>query len=213
MKAIANAAAAYGTDVIEATFGGVDFVKAHTYAGIIGVVVSIGAVGLGVWWLRRITAARDEQSDSGALPRLEFLMMLSLLLSGLFMLVAVQFGGAGSHRYAVTPSLFLCTFLVASLSRVLIARFDHTMEHGHPRARVALLDCAILGVSILIMLGWVRGFSASEYRRSGPTWSVSLAAARSTCRKGDHASKVRVPIAPRGTGTGFWSIDLPCAVL
>jgi hypothetical protein len=213
VKAVANAAAAYGTDVFEATFGGFDFVKARTYAGVIGVVVAIGAAALGLWWLRRLAAARDEESECGVFARLEFLMVLSLLLSGLFMVVAVQFGGAGSHRYAVAPSLFLCTSLVAAVSRVAAAMFKPTTAHGDIRVRRRISGLAILGVSILIVLGWIRGFSASEYRRSGPTWSVSLAAARSTCRKADHPSTALVPIAPRGRGIGPWHVDVPCAVL
>jgi hypothetical protein len=211
--AAGNAAAAYTTDVFESTFGGFHLVAGRSYAATIGVIVAIGTAGIGLWWLRRVTAARAEQRANVALARTEFLMMLSLLLSGLFMIVSVQLGGS-SQRYAITPSLFLFTFVAASASRVWTACHDHFLVRGYTKRRRHIARLIIVGVSILVLCGWVRGFSASRYRRSGPTWSASLATARSTCRAADHPPKtLLVPIAPLVNGRLSWYISLDCASL
>ncbi len=187
--AAADAAADYGLHVFQPTFGGFHLVGARSYAATFGVVVAIAAAWLGLWWLRRFLTARGDQPENLVLARSEFLMSLSLLLSGLFMIVEVQLGGS-SYRYAIAPSLFLCTFLAASASRLCAATFHPAVVHRQSRARRLFTGLTILGVSILVILGWARGFSASEYRRSGPTWSTSLASARSTCRATRHPTRL-----------------------
>jgi hypothetical protein len=212
ITAAGNAAADYTTDVFESTFGGYHPVVGRPYAATVAVIVAIGTAGFGLWWLRRVRAAREEQRADVAVARTEFLMMLSMLLSGGFMIVSVQLGGT-SYRYAITPSLFLCTFLVASASRVWTAGVDPFIVRGHTRRKRHIARLIIVGVSILVLLGWARGFSSSRYRRSGPTWSASLATARSTCRATNHPPKtLLVPIAP-GHGRVSWYIDLDCASL
>ena len=209
----ANAAADYGREVFEPTLRRLS--PRH------GALVCGGLWCRGrawsrwvsdLWWLRRAAAARDEQPESVALARTEFLMALSLLLSGLFMVVAVQLGGSTSCRYAIPPSLFLCTFLAASASRLWAAtcRSNH---RGRPVPSKELLRR--VGDSRRIDSRHPRvgaRISASEYRRSGPTWSASLAAARSTCRAADAPKTVVVPIAPRKRGSS-WHINLDCTSL
>ena len=212
VAAAADAAADYGKDVFQPTFGGFHLVTSPAYAASFAVVLAIAAAGLGLWWLRRFPAVRGEQPENLGLARGEFLMALSLLLSGLFMLVEVQLGGT-SYRYAIVPSLFLCTFLAASASRLWVATFHPSLAHRQARASRLFAGLTILGVSILVILGWARGFSASEYRRSGPTWSASLASARATCRTTRPPTKtVLVPIAPLVEGTP-WSVRLDCGSL
>jgi hypothetical protein len=207
--AAANAAADYSRDVVEPTFGNFHLIETRAYAAALGVIVAIGGVGLAWWWFSKVKATRDWGPDNEASARLDFMIALSVLLSGFFMVVAVQLGGT-SYRYAVAPSLFLCTFLVACGSRVWSSIADSTMVHGLVRSRRYLAGLTVLGVSILVLLGWARGFTASEYRRSGPSWSHSLAAASAACRAADHRAVVRVPIAPRAKGQTYWYINLAC---
>jgi hypothetical protein len=213
VTATANAAAAYGTDVVEPTFGGLHLVTARSYAATFGVVAAIGAVSLGAWYLRRAKTARELHAENVACARVESLIVLSLLLSGLSMVVAVQLGG-DSRRYAILPSLFLCTFLAASASLVWTASRKRAGVHSQALAKRRTALAVGLGVSLLVIFGWVRGFSASEYRRSGPAWSASLAAARSTCRAAHRQPKaVLVHIAPVVAGKPAWYIELDCAYL
>jgi hypothetical protein len=212
VKSIGNAAVDYGRNVIEATFGGAHLPGGRVYEASLGGFVALGGVLLGVWWVRRLATMTDTQQQPAA--RLEFLMTASLLLSGLCMIVEVQFGGAGSYRYTVTPSLFLCTFLVASISRLWLALHDRASAPIFTPLRRRIAIIVLVSISAFVAVGWVRGFSASVYRRSGPSWSASLANARTTCRAANHPSDVLVPIAPTKISDHHpWLIDLECGSL
>jgi hypothetical protein len=213
VKSLANAAVDYGRNVIEATFGGSHLPGGRIYEASLGGFVALGGVSLGVWWLRRLATMEDGTRQQQLAARLEFLMTASILLSGLCMIVEVQLGGAGSYRYAVTPSLFLCTFLAASLSRLWLALHECTSAPTFTPLRRRIASFVLVGVSALVAVGWAQGFSASVYRRSGPSWSTSVAHARAICRGANHPSHVDVRIAPEVSEHHFWVIDLECGSL
>jgi hypothetical protein len=212
ITAVGNAAVDYGRDVIEPTFGGFHSGEARALGASMGVAVALGATALAIWWLSKANVPPDEDPAEDSLTRLEFLMAASLLLSVLFMGIAVQLGGT-AYRYAVPPSLFLTTFLAAGASRAWIAMFPLAGVSGHGGARRRLTELAIAGLSILVVVGWVRGFAASDYRQSGATWSASLASARSTCRGRNHPERVRLPTSPGNVEGSPWFIELDCESL
>jgi hypothetical protein len=209
LHAAGNAAVSYATDVLGPVFGGLHITGRRFAIGAITAVVALAVLALLVRRFLRITSA-DPGDRSRRGRRVELLMMLSLLSSGAFMLVAVQLGGI-SHRYAVAPSLFLCTFVFAGASRVWIAmRATRTSVKGFDGKRVAL-GVAVLGVAGLLAVGWYRGFDPSDYRRSGPTWAHSVALARTTCRRDRRPTRlVLLRIAPTPE---TWYVHLQCDAL
>jgi hypothetical protein len=211
-KSVGNAAAAYGRQVIEATFGGFHVDGGRVYEAGLGAVVALAGAAIGIAWVRRAATMPVEDARVLCLRRLEFLVATSLVVSGVMMIVAVQLGGTGSYRYAVAPSLFLCTFIAAAGSRTWIALTDSTRLRAQVRSRRVVL-ASLAAACALVAIGWIHGFNASTYRRSGPTWASSLAVARSTCRSSKHDHDVKVAIAPQVSTHGSWAIDLRCASL
>lgn len=98
-------------------------------------------------------------------------------------------------RYLLVPVLFLLTAVAVLLDR------------PDPRVAAGVWTKGTLVVLGLIIATWVVDFSGPNARTDAPSWTATVAAARTACAAGGPTT-VDLPIAPRG-----WVMTLPCPVL
>jgi hypothetical protein len=180
-------AARYVTGVIAENFFPTD--RAARAVGLLlgaTFVVAVGAAVVVAWRRRDLDRA---------------LLLVAVPLTGVGAFVVSSAGYGARFRYAVFPALCLLWAGLCALQE--LAR----IERAPARATEGIVFAA---AAVLLLVAWLPHWSASDYRRSGPTWAQGLATAAETCAR-TAADEVEVVIRPTDLPPGrSWSVRVEC---
>ena len=122
-------------------------------------------------------------------------------LIGVGAFVVSSAGYGARFRYAIFPALCLVwAGLCAVMTLVRVDRAPTWAAEG----------IVFVVVAMLLVVAWVPQGSASDYRRSGPTWTSGLTTAAQTCTR-NGTDEVEVVIRPTDLPPArSWSVRVDC---